>query len=41
MRYNLQGVEFPIFVITVASTSWYAGTGPCILAVLLAALAFH
>src|ERR1700752_1759556 len=37
----LQGVEFPVFLLAVAVTIWYAGTWPGILALLLAALAFN
>lgn len=39
--YHFQGVEFPVFVIAIALTAWYAGTRPGILALLLAALAFN
>jgi len=40
-HYNFQGVEFPLFLIAVALSSWYAGTRPAILALFLSALAFN
>lgn len=35
------GIEFPIFLVAVAVTVWYAGVGPGILALILASLAFN
>ena len=39
--YNVKGVEFPVFLLAIALTIWYAGTGPGILALLLSAVAFN
>src|SRR5215472_5204390 len=39
--YRVQGVEFPVFLIAVALSVWYAGTGPAIVALVLATLAFN
>ena len=38
---KFEGVEFPLFLIAVAVTVWYAGIGPGILAVVLASLTFN
>ena len=38
--YKIERVEFPVFLLAVAVTVWYAGTGPGILALLLSAVAF-
>src|SRR5215813_2222359 len=40
-HHKVEGVEFPLLLIAVALTVWYAGVGPAIVAVLLAALAFN
>jgi PAS domain S-box-containing protein len=40
-RHNIQEVEFPVFLIAIAVTAWYAGTGPSVLALILASLAFN
>jgi len=40
-NYKFEGVEFPVFLIAVALTAWYAGTGPAIVALVLATLAFN
>src|SRR5262245_24089547 len=40
-NYNIEGVEFPIFLLAIALTVWYAGTWPAILALILATLAFN
>src|SRR5262249_7775567 len=40
-RYKIEGVEFPLFLVAVALTVWYAGTGPAVLALVLATLAFN
>jgi len=40
-NYKIEGVEFPLFLIAVALTVWYAGTWPAIAALALAALAFN
>ena len=39
--HNIQGVEFPIFLISVTLTVWYAGVGPAIVTLVLASLAFN
>jgi PAS domain S-box-containing protein len=39
--HGAKGVEFPIFLIAIALTAWYAGVGPSILALVLSALAFN
>ena len=38
---NIKDVEFPIFLIAIALTVWYAGIGPAIVALVLASLAFN
>lgn len=38
---KFEGVEFPLFLIAIALTVWYAGVGPGILAVVLASLTFN
>jgi PAS domain S-box-containing protein len=38
---KIQGVEFPVFLIAIALTVWYAGTIPAILALFLSTLAFN
>jgi protein-histidine pros-kinase len=38
---KIQGVEFPVFLIAIALTVWYAGTIPAILALILSTLAFN
>jgi PAS domain S-box-containing protein len=40
-RRGLHNVEFPPFLIAVSATVWYAGSGPGVLAVLLASLSFN
>ena len=40
-RYDIEGVEFPIFLIAIAVTAWYAGLRPAIVALVLSALAFN
>src|SRR5215831_16243642 len=40
-NYRIEGVEFPVFLIAIGITVWYAGVGPAILAIVLAALAFN
>ena len=37
---QIQGVEFPIFLVAIALTVWYAGTKPAIVALILSTLAF-
>jgi len=37
---RIEGVEFPIFLIAIALTVWFAGTKPAILALILSTLAF-
>ena len=39
-RSNLHNVEFPLFLLAVASTAWYPGVGPAIVSSVLSALAF-
>ena len=39
--HNIEGVEFPVFLIAIALTVWLAGVAPAILALVLAALAFN
>jgi PAS domain S-box-containing protein len=39
-RYDIRGVEFPLFLFAIAITVWYAGPRPAILAVALSSLAF-
>jgi PAS domain S-box-containing protein len=43
LLYNnkFEGVEFPLFLIAVAVTVWYAGVGPAILALILSSLTFN
>jgi signal transduction histidine kinase len=38
--YELRDVELPIFTVAIALTTWYAGAGPSVTAVLLAAVCF-
>jgi PAS domain S-box-containing protein len=38
---NIEGIEFPVFLIAVALTVWYAGVGPAIVALVLASAAFN
>jgi PAS domain S-box-containing protein len=38
---KFEGVEFPVFLIAVAVTVWYAGLGPAIVALVLASLTFN
>jgi K+-sensing histidine kinase KdpD len=40
-HFRIEQVEFPIFLIAIAITVWYAGTGPAIFALVLASLAFN
>src|SRR5262249_32579628 len=39
--YKVEGVGFPVFLLAIALTVWYAGTWPAIFALLLATLAFN
>ena len=39
-RRGLQNMEFPLFLFAIASTVWYPGIGPAVLAVVLSSLAF-
>ena len=38
---KIEGVEFPIFLMAIALTAWYAGVKPAILALVLSTLAFN
>jgi signal transduction histidine kinase len=38
--YELRDVELPVLTLAIAFTTWYAGTGPSVLAVLLSSAAF-
>jgi light-regulated signal transduction histidine kinase (bacteriophytochrome) len=38
--YELRDVELPVFTLAVALTTWYAGAGPSVLAVLLSSVCF-
>jgi PAS domain S-box-containing protein len=40
-HYNFHGVEFPLFLFAIASSVWYAGLGPGIVALVLSSLAFN
>jgi PAS domain S-box-containing protein len=40
-RYQFRGVEYPLFLLAIAVTVWYAGVGPGILAVALSSLSFN
>src|SRR5215467_12273122 len=39
--YKIEGVEFPIFLIAIAVTAWYAGPKPAIVSLVLSSLAFN
>lgn len=41
VRYSFRGSEFPLFLMAIAITVWYAGIGPAILTVVLSSLAFN
>jgi K+-sensing histidine kinase KdpD len=40
-RHGLRNLEFPLFLFAIASTIWYPGVGPAILAVVLSGLTFN
>jgi PAS domain S-box-containing protein len=40
-RGNFRGVEFPLFLFSIAVTAWYAGLGPAVVAVVSSSLAFN
>jgi K+-sensing histidine kinase KdpD len=40
-RYNVRDVEFPLFLLAIAVSAWYAGPAPGILTLLLSSLAFN
>jgi signal transduction histidine kinase len=40
-RHGLRNMEFPLFLFAIASTIWYPGVGPAILAVVLSGLTFN
>jgi len=39
--YNLEAIEFPVFLLALAVIAWYGGTGPAILGLLLSTLVFN
>ena len=39
--YSSHGVELPLFLLAIALTVWFAGSGPAVLAVVLSSLAFN
>jgi PAS domain S-box-containing protein len=39
--HNFRGVEFPLFLMAIALTVWYAGVGPAILALVFSGFAFN
>jgi PAS domain S-box-containing protein len=39
--HNMKNVEFPVFLIAITLTVWYAGVGPAIVALVSASLAFN
>jgi PAS domain S-box-containing protein len=39
--YKIAGVQFPIFLVAIALTVWYAGVKPAILAIVLSSLSFN
>ena len=41
VRFNIHGVEFPLFLFAIALTVWYAGTKPGIVALVLSSFAFN
>src|SRR5215475_12758685 len=40
-HHGIRGTEFPVLLIAIALTVWYAGIGPAIVALVLASLAFN
>jgi K+-sensing histidine kinase KdpD len=38
---TVHNLEFPLFLMAIAVTVWYAGTGPGVLAVALSSLSFN
>ncbi|HVM91583.1 MAG TPA: DUF4118 domain-containing protein [Terriglobales bacterium] len=40
-HFDFRGIEFPLFLMAIAITVWYAGTGPAIVALVLSSLAFN
>jgi signal transduction histidine kinase len=38
--YQFREVELPLLTVAIALTTWYAGTGPCVVAVLLSSVSF-
>ena len=39
-HYKLRDLELPVLTVAIAFTTWYAGTGPSVLAVLLSSVSF-
>ena len=39
-NHKIQGLEFPVFMVAIALTAWYAGVGPAIVALVLSILAY-
>src|SRR6266404_8346323 len=40
-HYGIQNVESPPFSLAIVLTAWYAGIGPCVVAVVLSAACFN
>jgi PAS domain S-box-containing protein len=40
-KYQFRGVEYPLYLLAIAVTVWYAGVGPAILAVALSSISFN
>jgi len=39
-KHKIQGLEFPVFMVAIALTAWYAGVGPAVVALVLSILAY-
>jgi signal transduction histidine kinase len=40
-RFQVRGIEFPLFLFAIAGTVWFAGPGPAVVALLLSSLVFN